>query len=153
MDALADAAIIKWSFGALSANLLPPPFDIMAVGGMFASMGLRLGRIYDVDVSWRDLKLIGAAIAKGVGAVMLAFHIGSGLVKFVPGVNIWVALLIQPPIVAAVAHSAGHAFKEYYRVRITKGRNLSPEQVRDIAEAALRSRLSGRLNSIVPKFS
>jgi uncharacterized protein (DUF697 family) len=153
MDALADEAIRKWSFGALGANLLPPPFDMMAVGSVFAGMGAKLSKIYEVDVGWNDLKLLGTAIAKGVGAVLLAFQLGTGLFKYIPGVNVWVALLVQPPIVAAVAYSAGHAFKEYFHVRITEGRDLSPEQARALAEAALRAKLSGRFSSIVHKLT
>ena len=71
----------------------------------------------------------------------VASQIGTGLLKLIPGVNIWVALLIQPPIVAAVAYSAGSAFKEYYRISITEGRDLTPEQVQRLATSALRGKL------------
>ena len=141
MDDQADKTIRNWSFGSLAANLLPPPFDMIAVGSAFARMGARLGEIYGVQVSWPVLKSLGKAVAKGLGAVVAASYIGTGIFKYIPGVNIWVALLIQPPIVAAVAYSAGHAFKQYFHIQITEGRDLSPEQISKLAEAALHNRL------------
>ena len=141
LDEKADQTIANWSFAALGANLLPPPFDMMAVGTVFAKMGARLGEIYGVTVNWSVLKSLGLSIAKGVGTVIAASYIGTGLFKYVPGVNIWVALLIQPPIVAAVAYSAGHAFKEYYHAIMTEGRDLTPAQVRELAEIALQKKL------------
>jgi len=42
MDEQADNAIANWSLTALAANLLPPPFDMMAVGVVFGKMGARL---------------------------------------------------------------------------------------------------------------
>lgn len=141
MDEQADTAIANWCFAALAANLLPPPFDIMAVGTVFGKMGVRLAEIYDVRVSWPVMKSLGKSMGKGVGAVLMASYVGTGLLKYVPGVNIWVALLIQPPMVAAVAYSVGKAFKQYFHIRLTEGRDLTPDQVRELAEAHLREKL------------
>jgi hypothetical protein len=58
-----------------------------------------------------------------------------------PGVNIWVALLAQPPIVAAIAYSVGCYFKAYYRILKTEGRALSPEELRELTAQALRKRI------------
>jgi uncharacterized protein (DUF697 family) len=145
MDEQADNAIANWSFTALAANLLPPPFDVMAVRTAFGKMGARLAEIYEVQVSWPVIKSIEKSTAKGVGAVFVASYIGTGLLKYVPGVNIWVALLIQPPMVAAVAYSVGKAFKQYFHIRITEGRDLTPDQVRELAETALREKLGASL--------
>ncbi len=142
MDQQADEAIANWSFAALAANLLPPPFDMMLVGTVFAKMGARLAEIYGVKVSWPVLKSIGMSMAKGVGTVLTAGYIGTGLLKYVPGVNVWVALLVQPPIVAAVAYSTGNAFKKYFHTTLTEGRDLTPEEVRELAEMALREKLA-----------
>jgi len=142
MDDEADSVIGSWTFGALAANLLPPPFDYIAVGAVFARMGARLGEVYHVNISWNILKSIGRSIAKGIGSVLAASYIGTGLLKYVPGVNVWVALFVQPPMVAAVAYSAGKAFKQYYRIHITQGRNLSPDEMRELAEAAIKEKLS-----------
>ena len=51
MDEKANRASANWSFAALGANLLPPPFDMMAVGTVFAKMGARLGDIYEERVA------------------------------------------------------------------------------------------------------
>ena len=142
MDEQADNAITNWSWTALAANLLPPPFDYMAVGTVFGKMGARLAEIYEVKTSWPVMKSLGRSIAKGIGAVGLASYIGTGLLKYVPGVNVWVALLVQPPMVAAIAHSVGNAFRHYFHIRITEGRDLTPDQVQELAEAALREKLS-----------
>jgi uncharacterized protein (DUF697 family) len=141
LDREADKVIATWSAGALGANLLPPPFDSLAVSSVFAGMGARLSDIYGVDVDVKVIKNLGRSMAKGMGAVLTASYIGTGLFKYVPGVNIWVALLIQPPIVAAVAYSVGNAFKRYFRVILTEGRVLSAEEMRVLAEASLRASL------------
>ena len=142
MDKQADKVIANWSFRALAANLLPPPFDIIVVGTVFAKMGARLGEIYEVRVSWSILKSIGKAIATGIGAVVAGGYVGTGLLKYIPGVNIWVALLVQPPMIAAVAFAAGKVFKQYYHTRITEGRDLSPEQIREQAAREFGQKLS-----------
>jgi uncharacterized protein (DUF697 family) len=141
MDEEANVVIKKWTFGGLVANLLPPPLDSVAVAGAFARMGVRLGDVYGVPMTIGELKPIGKAMAKGVGTVTIGGKVGTDLLKFVPGVNIWVALLIQPPIVAAVAYSVGHAFKQYYHQRLTQGRDLTPEELGTIAVKALRGRI------------
>lgn len=141
MDKQADIVINKWTFGGLVANLLPPPLDAVAVAAAFARMGVRLGQVYGDQVSLHELKPIGKAMAKGVGTVTIAGKIGTDVFKYVPGVNIWVALLIQPPIVAAIAHSVGHAFKQYYHQRLTQGQDLTPDELRAITETALRQRI------------
>ncbi len=141
MDQRADKIIAGWTFGAVAANLLPPPFDYLAVGAAFARMGSKLGEVYDISISWAVLKSIGKAIAKGVSGVVAGSYIGTGLLKYVPGVNLWVALLIQPPIVGAIAYSAGKAFKEYYHMKRSGGQDLTPEQMRKLTEDALKQRL------------
>src|SRR3712207_43841 len=84
MDAQADEVISNWTFGALAANLLPPPFDTMAVGAAFAKMGHTLAQVYDVEISWPELKILGKAIGKGIAAVASAAYIGSSLLKYIP---------------------------------------------------------------------
>lgn len=126
MDHQADLVIAKWSGGALAANLLPPPFDLLAVSATFVRMGQQLARVYEVRISARELRPLAKAMVKGVTGVELAAHLGTDVFKYVPGVNVAVALLIQPPIVAAIAYSVGTAYKRYYRVLHTEGRALTP---------------------------
>jgi uncharacterized protein (DUF697 family) len=142
MDEKADEIIAGWSFGALAANLLPPPFDMMAVSTVFAKMGARLAEIYEVHVSWSVLKTLAKSMVKGVGSVGVASYVGTSLFKYVPGVNLGVALLLQPPIVGAVAYATGNAFKKYFHTVVTGGADLTPDEVRKLAEATLLSKLS-----------
>jgi uncharacterized protein (DUF697 family) len=141
MDEQADKIIANWSLAALAGNLLPPPFDMAAVSAVFARMGSRLSHVYGVQMRWPVLKNLGKAIGQGIGAVLTASYFGTSMFKYVPGVNIWVALLVQPPMVGAVTYASGHAFKEYYRAMIIEGRSLTSEEVRELAKNAIRERL------------
>jgi uncharacterized protein (DUF697 family) len=142
MDQDADKVIAGWTFGALAANLLPPPFDYIAVGAVFAKMGSKLGLVYGFPMNPKQLTSIGKAIGKGVAGVAAAAYIGTGIFKYIPGVNIWVALLIQPPIIAAVAYSAGKAFKQYYHIKHSGGIDLTPEEMQKLAADAFKARLT-----------
>lgn len=142
MDEEADKVIAGWTMGAFCANLLPPPFDVIAIATVFAKMGSRLGEIYEVKVSYNVMKSLAMGITKGIGGWLAAYAAGSELLKWIPGLNVWIALLIQPPIVAAVAYSAGNAFKEYFHVHISGGKDLTPEQLQKLAEESLRNKLA-----------
>ena len=141
MDKQADKIIGGWTFGSLAANLLPPPFDVIVVGSAFAKMGYDLSKVYEISISMGELKRIGKVIAKGIAAVSGAAFVGTSIFKWIPGVNIWVALLVQPPIVAAIAYSAGKTFKEYYHFKISQGSDLSYDELRRITENALKERV------------
>ena len=112
MDEKADQIIARWSFAALAVNLAPPPFDVVAVGAVFAKMGQRLASIYGVQMNRTVLRDLGVAIASGTGTVFAGYYVGTGLMKYIPGVNIWIALLVQPPVVGALAYASGHTFKQ-----------------------------------------
>jgi uncharacterized protein (DUF697 family) len=141
MSKKADEVIAGWSFGSLAGNLLPPPFDMMAVGSAFAAMGYQLSKVYEVPTTLGEMKRIGKVIAKGIASVSGAAYVGTSIFKYVPGVNIWVALLMQPVMVGAMAYSAGKTYKDYFEFHITKGENLSDSEIRTIAEKALRARV------------
>ena len=104
-------------------------------------MGYDLSKVYEIPMSMSELKPMGKTIAKAIAGVSLAAWVGTGIFKWIPGVNIWVALLLQPPIVAAIAYSAGTAFKQYYHFRITNGRDLTDEELRIITQKALRDKI------------
>jgi hypothetical protein len=142
MDEQADKIIGRWSFAALGANILPPPFDMIAVGSVFAGMGSRIASIYGVQINRTVLRDLGVAIAKGCGAVLAGYYVGTGLLKYIPGMNVWVALLVQPPVVGAVAYAAGHAFKQYYHGVITEGRELTAAEVGELAKKVLDEKLN-----------
>jgi uncharacterized protein (DUF697 family) len=141
MDRQADRVIARWTFGSLAANVLPPPFDVVAVSAAFVRMGQRVAKVYGVEITPRELRPLAKAMVKGITGVALAAHVGTGLFKYIPGVNIWVALLVQPPIVAAIAYAVGSSFKAYYRILKTEGRALSPDELRELTIRALRKRI------------
>lgn len=136
----ADKLIAGWSLGSLAGNLLPPPFDTMAVCTAVAKMGWEIAKIYEVDITWGEVKRIAMVLAKGFGAVATASYVGTGLFKYVPGVNIWVALLVQPPIVGAMSYAAGQSYKKYFEIVLSKGKKLTDEEIRQMAESAFLSR-------------
>lgn len=141
MEEEADRVISRWSFGALMGDLLPPPFDTMAIIGAIARMGTRLAKVYEVPIDKSTLKGVAGAIYRGIRGVAFASTVGTELLKLIPGMSIWVGLLIQPPIVAAITYTVGETFKEYFHTRIKKGQGLSPEEISRLAEAALREKL------------
>lgn len=87
MDQRADRTIATWSFAGLAANLLPPPFDVMAVSAVFARMGMRLADIYEIETTWATVRTLGAAVATGGGAVLGAFYVATSWATWVPGIN------------------------------------------------------------------
>lgn len=136
MGRRADKIIASWSLTSLAGNLLPPPFDSIAVGSSIAKMGWEIAKVYRVDIDLPELKRIGLILAKGLGAVAAASYIGSSVFKYVPGVNFWVALLMQPPIVGAMTYAAGQSYKQYFEIVLTDGKTLTDEQICKIAERA-----------------
>lgn len=140
MNEKADKVIATSSLGSLAGNLLPPPFDSMAVGAAIARMGIEIAKAYEVEVTWDEMKRIGMILAKGLGAVATASYIGTGLFKYVPGVNVWVALLVQPPIVGAMTYAAGQSYKQYFITMHRGLGNLTEEQLKDIASKAFLAR-------------
>jgi|SRR5215472_7211532 len=147
MDEQADKAIAKWSFAALAANVLPPPFDLVAVGVVFGGMGKRLASIYGVEMNKTVLRDLAVAIATGTGTVLAGYYVGTGLMKYIPGVNFWIALLAQPPVVGALAYASGHTFKQYYHAILTENRYLTTDEVKAIVKKVLEEKLSALRDS------
>ena len=55
--------------------------------------------------------------------------------------NFWVALLIQPPMIGAIAYAAGNTFKNYYRIRITEFRDQTPDEIKEMAASLLKGKM------------
>lgn len=144
MNEAADKIIRNWSFGALLANLLPPPFDSIAVASAFAKMGQEISKAYEVQVTWEKLKQLGKSMFKGIGAVAAASYIGTGLFKYIPGVNVVVALLIQPPIVGMISYTVGQGYKKYF-ISLIKGKELSAEEIKRSVEAEFKREMDKKL--------
>lgn len=87
----------------------------MAVVSAMAKMGYDIAMIYeDVKMDKNELLRLAKIIFKGASSVGLAANIGTSLLKYIPGVNVAVALLIQPPIVMALTYTAGKSYKKYF---------------------------------------
>lgn len=140
MGEQADEVIRNWSLGAVAGNLLPPPFDYIAVGTSISKMGLKIAEIYNAEITWDEIKRVGMLLAKGLGAVAAASYAGSSLLKYIPGVNVWVGLLMQPPMVGAMTYAAGHSYKTYFEIVLTKGKKLTDEEIKRLAEQAFMTR-------------
>lgn len=52
MGEQADEVIRNGSLGAVAGNLLPPPFDYIAVGTSISKMGLKIAEIYNAEITW-----------------------------------------------------------------------------------------------------
>ena len=144
MDREADKIIAGWTFGSFVGNLLPPPFDSIAVASVLAKMGHAIGIVYGIPISMGELKHMAKAMWSGVGACMLATKVGSDLFKWVPGVNLAVALLIQPPIVAAISWAVGNSFKKYFHFKIDGGKSMTLDEIRKFTEESLSAKVGCR---------
>ncbi|GAB7106616.1 hypothetical protein JCM4814A_49300 [Streptomyces phaeofaciens JCM 4814] len=140
-DRRADRIGRRFSIGAGAANLLPPPMDAIMVGATFARMGQQMAKAYDVEISWQVLRTAGIAMAEGIAAVAGAMWGGTALLKAVPTMSVWVALLIQPPLVAAIAYSVATTWKYYFHVVCAGGRGPDNAELREFVTIALRGRL------------
>lgn len=134
MNQEADKVILKWSAGGLIGNLAPPPADTIAVVAAMTKMGVDIAKVYGVSIGWDELKKIAWMIFKGAGAVNIAANIGTSLFKYIPGVNVLVALLVQPPIVAALSYTTGKTYKKYFISVLTKGKGLSDDEIKKLAK-------------------
>jgi hypothetical protein len=45
-------------------------------------------------------------------------------------------------MVGAIAYAAGNSFKDYYRVRITEGRDLTADQIKEMAQSYFRDKIT-----------
>jgi uncharacterized protein (DUF697 family) len=140
-DARADVIIRRFSLTAGAVNILPPPLDMLAVGSTFARMGQQMARAYDASLNREVLRTAGLAMAEGVAAVAGGVYVGNSLLKFVPGVNIWVALLVQPPLVGAIAYAVGNTWKYFFRVVSAGGKGPDNAELKELVSTNLRNNL------------
>jgi uncharacterized protein (DUF697 family) len=140
-DQEADRIAKRFSLGAGAANLLPPPLDTMAVASTFALMGRRIAKAYGVKIDRQVLGTAGMAMAQGVLAGAGASWGGTELLKAVPGMSVWVGLLIQPPIVAAIAYAAAETWKYYFHVVSAGGRGPDNAELREFVRLTFRNRI------------
>ncbi len=143
MDSLADKVIAGSVVGTMIAYIPPPPFDIIAVSSALAGLGAGLAKVYEVEINATLLKTLGKAMARGMFGVLKAYAVVFGIgevLKWIPG-GVIIAYLTQYPVIGWITYSTGEAFKQYFRTIKTEGRMLTPEEVKKLAEDALRQRL------------
>lgn len=143
MDKKADEAISNSSFGAFAASILPRPFDRFALEAIISTVGVRLARIYEVENNQPDsdnLKDIGGSIARGIKGGLPDRQATNGMLKYIPGVNIWLTSVAQPEVITALTHSVGTTFKEYFHSQLVN-HPLTCDEVNKLAEKTFRNRL------------
>jgi uncharacterized protein (DUF697 family) len=115
IDRKADLIVARYAVVSAAWNILPPPLDVMGVTATFAKMTTELAGVYQVIVSAKRARQMGWAIATTTASVLGITYAGSRLVRFIPGGGWLVALLLQAPVVGAVAWAAGDALKGYFK--------------------------------------
>ncbi len=115
MDSKANAVIMRYALVSGAWNILPPPLDMMGVVGTFAKMATELAGVYQVIVSSTRARQMGWAIATSTASVLGVAYAGSKLVGLIPVGGMLASLLLQAPIVGAVAWAAGDALKQYFK--------------------------------------
>lgn len=136
MDAYADRVISNWSVGAVAANILPGRFSEKALGNVFNKVVVDLSNVYERKENLPASQEIGDMTQELIKVCKTGQGSKNDYLKYVPGVNIWMALVIEPEVVTAMTESVGTAFKQYFHALWTNTQ-LPMEQVKDIAKDSL----------------
>jgi uncharacterized protein (DUF697 family) len=140
-DAQADEAIANWSLGAVVANILPPPFAEKALKVVFGKIVEDLSHIYGKEAPQpQEVGSVTRGVIQYCKSEEGSDQNGRDHLKYIPGVNVWMALAIQPQTMSAAAHSVGEAFKQYFHAQLDN-RQLSLVEVENVAKQSLRTRL------------
>lgn len=115
LDRKANGVIMRYALVSGAWNILPPPLDLMGVTATFAKMATELAGVYQVMVSSARARQMGWAISTSTASVLGVAYAGSRLVRLIPGGGLVASLLLQAPVVGAVAWAAGDALKQYFK--------------------------------------
>jgi uncharacterized protein (DUF697 family) len=140
LDRRADWIIRKYSVVTGAWNVLPPPLDLMGAAGTFSKMATELAGVYQVMMPGARARQIGWAMASGTASVLGVTYVGSRLLKLVPGAGPALSLLVQAPIVAAVAFTAGEVLKDYFK-KARAGKELTVNELKDSFMRTLNMRI------------
>jgi hypothetical protein len=83
---------------------------------------------------------IGWALAGGTVSVLGVTYLGGKLLKLIPGAGTALSLLVQAPIVAAVAYTAGEVLKDYFK-KAKAGKELTINELKDSFVRTLTTRV------------
>jgi uncharacterized protein (DUF697 family) len=150
LDRRADWIIRKYSLVTGAWNVLPTPLDLMGVAGTFSKMTTELAGVYQVVVPGPRARQIGWALAGGTASVLGVAYAGTRLLKWIPGAGTALSLLIQAPIVAAVAYTAGEVLKDYFK-KAKAGKELTVSELKDSFMRTLTMKVGG--GSTAPMIS
>jgi uncharacterized protein (DUF697 family) len=114
LDRKANLIIARYTVISTASNILPFGLDIIAVTATFTKLSTELAGVYQVIVSNKRARQMGWAIATTTGTVLGAAYAGSRVAKLIPG-GYFFGVLVQAPIVGAVAWAAGDALKGYFK--------------------------------------
>lgn len=140
LDKKANLIVARYSVVSAASNILPFGLDVLAVTASFTKMTTELAGVYQVIVSNKRARQMGWAIASTTGTVLGVVYAGSRLAKFVPG-GYFFGVLVQAPVVGAVAWAAGDTLKGYFK-ETRKGREPGMDSLRDSFAKTLRIKLS-----------
>ncbi len=142
LDKKADGIVARYALVSGAWNVLPPPLDMMGVAATFSKMVTELAGVYQVIVSSSRARQMGWAIASTTASVLGIAFAGSRLVRLIPGGG-WVAsLVLQAPLVGAVAWAAGDALKDYFK-QTRRGVEPGINSLRDSFSKTLHIKLRG----------
>jgi uncharacterized protein (DUF697 family) len=140
IDRKANLIVARYTAISAAANVLPLGLDIVGVAASFTKMTTELSGVYQVIVSNKRARQMGWAIATTTGTVLGTVYAASRLVRFVPG-GYFFGVLVQAPIVTAVAWAAGDTLKGYFK-ETRKGREPGIDALRDSFAKTLRIKLT-----------
>jgi uncharacterized protein (DUF697 family) len=126
-----DAIIQKNMVWALGLAFVPlPVFDVVAVTGVQVKMLKELSDVYDLPFSADLVRKSVAALASGLGAVVLGAALGGSLVKLVPGIGTTLGVLSIPIVAAAFTRAVGRVFRMHFEAGGTV-LNFQPAAMRE----------------------
>ncbi|MBC8104107.1 MAG: DUF697 domain-containing protein [Cytophagales bacterium] len=129
LDRKANLIIARYTVISTASNILPFGLDVVAVTATFTKLTTELAGVYQVIVSNKKARQMGWAIATTTGTVLGAAFGASRLAKLIPG-GYFFGVLVQAPIVGAVAWAAGDALKGYFK-QARKGDEPTLTSLRD----------------------
>ena len=140
LDRRADWIIRKYSLVTGAWSMLPLPLDMIAASGTFNKMTAELASVYQVMMPGPRARQIGSALAGGTASVLGATYLGSRLAKLIPGAGTALSLLVQAPIMVAVAYAAGEVLKDYFK-KARAGKELTVAELKESFVRTLTSRI------------
>lgn len=102
----------KWAAGAA---LVPVPLvDMVAITGLQIKMITDLAEHYDTPFRQEWVRGSLAALTSGIGSTKLAYGLGASLLKVVPVIGSYGAMITLPALAAATTYAVGQVFLQHF---------------------------------------